>query len=337
MLTNSEVIAPGGNKKRFDVVINAIGYEDRARFSVESDIVSANNYISLAFEKTSLFGYSKNIEIMTVLGASIIERVSLQTENDAIDKKIRELHEGKPLNIACDISSMNRSMISAVFRALIRNLDIIRSASIIYTPAKFSPPSSDYPQIDQIGPVTPELSGYQSAPSLPIGLLIGLGYEFGIAAGILNGLEPKLTIAFRAVGNDPRYEKAVRTANFNFAFGISRCDVTDYSLMRPDQAARYVDDILASMTRQYRCVLVPMGPKLFEPRRLGRRPFGLSYAAIAGASSMAWYRSSASAGGMFPMGSRRRRLLNQSTHSSVANSTASKLRHGPRRWMTSAL
>jgi hypothetical protein len=33
----------------------------------------------------------------------------------------------------------------------------------------------------------------------------------------------------------------------------------------------------------------------------------------------------------------RKRWLNQSTHSSVANSTASKLRHGPRRWMTSAL
>ena len=38
-----------------------------------------------------------------------------------------------------------------------------------------------------------------------------------------------------------------------------------------------------------------------------------------------------------PMGSRRRRLLNRSTHSSVANSTASKDRHGPRRWMSSAL
>ena len=45
----------------------------------------------------------------------------------------------------------------------------------------------------------------------------------------------------------------------------------------------------------------------------------------------------AAAGGMKPMGSRSRRLLNQSTHSRVANSTASKLRHGPRRWMTSAL
>jgi len=37
------------------------------------------------------------------------------------------------------------------------------------------------------------------------------------------------------------------------------------------------------------------------------------------------------------MGSSSRRLLNQSTHSNVANSTASNDRHGPRRWMTSAL
>jgi hypothetical protein len=37
---------------------------------------------------------------------------------------------------------------------------------------------------------------------------------------------------------------------------------------------------------------------------------------------------------MLPMGSSSRRLLNQSTHSSVANSTASNDRHGPRRWKT---
>src|ERR671911_1136274 len=40
---------------------------------------------------------------------------------------------------------------------------------------------------------------------------------------------------------------------------------------------------------------------------------------------------------MFPIGSSRRRWLNQSTHARVANSTASKLRHGPQRWITSAL
>ena len=39
----------------------------------------------------------------------------------------------------------------------------------------------------------------------------------------------------------------------------------------------------------------------------------------------------ASAGGMFPVGLSRRRLLNPSSHSSVAEATASKPRHGPRR------
>ena len=40
---------------------------------------------------------------------------------------------------------------------------------------------------------------------------------------------------------------------------------------------------------------------------------------------------------MLPMGSSRRLRLNQSTHSNVANSTASKERQGPRLWITSAL
>ena len=40
---------------------------------------------------------------------------------------------------------------------------------------------------------------------------------------------------------------------------------------------------------------------------------------------------------MLPIGSRSRRLLNQSTHSRVANSTASRCRHGPLRRMTSVL
>src|SRR5687768_8372297 len=40
---------------------------------------------------------------------------------------------------------------------------------------------------------------------------------------------------------------------------------------------------------------------------------------------------------MLPMDSSRRRLLYQSTHSRVANSTLSKERHGPRRYITSAL
>jgi hypothetical protein len=54
-------------------------------------------------------------------------------------------------------------------------------------------------------------------------------------------------------------------------------------------------------------------------------------------STMAYYRSSASAGGILPIGSSSRQWLNQSTHWKVAYSTASKLRHGPRLWISSTL
>jgi hypothetical protein len=74
-----------------------------------------------------------------------------------------------------------------------------------------------------------------------------------------------------------------------------------------------------------------------EPLRVCRRLIDVSYAAMASVSRAASKLPWASAGGMFPIGLRRRRLLNQSTHSSVACSTASKLRQGPWRWMTFAL
>ena len=80
-----------------------------------------------------------------------------------------------------------------------------------------------------------------------------------------------------------------------------------------------------------------LGAENTEPPRVCRRLFGLSHAAMAVSSSMAWYCVSASAGGILPIGSSSRRWLNQSTHSRVANSTASNDRHGPRRWITSAL
>ena len=74
-----------------------------------------------------------------------------------------------------------------------------------------------------------------------------------------------------------------------------------------------------------------------EPHRVCWRLIEVGYAAMASVSGAAQTFASASGGGMVPVGSGRRRVLNQSTHARVACSTAVRLRHGPRRWMTSAL
>ncbi len=69
----------------------------------------------------------------------------------------------------------------------------------------------------------------------------------------------------------------------------------------------------------------------YEPRRDCRRLILVCCAAADSVSRTAW--ASASAGGMFPMGPSRRRLLTQATRSKVEYSTPSKLRQGPRRRM----
>jgi hypothetical protein len=67
-----------------------------------------------------------------------------------------------------------------------------------------------------------------------------------------------------------------------------------------------------------------------EPPRVYRRRFCLSQAVSADSFNWRWYAISDSAGGTLPIGSSNRRLLNQSTHCKVADSTASRPRHGPR-------
>ena len=75
----------------------------------------------------------------------------------------------------------------------------------------------------------------------------------------------------------------------------------------------------------------------YEPPRICRRLLGLKLRRHGWLVKHGVITPSASAGGMLPMGSSNRRWLNQSTHSNVANSTASNDRQGLRRWITSPL
>lgn len=264
MLTDSQTLAIGDQPVTFDLLINAVGYEERAGFSLSSGLCRAEKFVSFLFQDEGLFSYRANFQAMRRRGSQFIPQDQIGSETRPVSDFFSELLSGGKIRVGVDISSMNRTMIASILRILLVNRRHIESLRLIYSPATFRVPDDEYPQIQQIGPVIPELSGHDSNPSLPIGLLIGLGYEFGIAVGIMNRLEPKLTIAFRASGNGTDYEEAVRRANFNFEFGLSRCEVSDYSLIEPHTASIYIEDVLYSMVRQYRCILVPMGPKLLS-------------------------------------------------------------------------
>jgi hypothetical protein len=78
-------------------------------------------------------------------------------------------------------------------------------------------------------------------------------------------------------------------------------------------------------------------PQITEPPRFLRRRFSWFQAAMLSPDAVSWKPLSASAGGICPIGPRRRRWLNQSTHLRVSHSTASAVLQDGRRWITSAL
>jgi len=74
-----------------------------------------------------------------------------------------------------------------------------------------------------------------------------------------------------------------------------------------------------------------------EPSRFFRRVYSVTPPQAVEVCWWRLYSSSCSAGGTYPIGSSKRRLLYQSTHSRVANSTSARERHGPRGRMISVL
>ena len=165
--------------------------------------------------------------------------------------------------IALDISSMNRTMMAEALFAMMRLRSHIDSVELMYVPGEFKQPKSEFPEIERIGAVIPELSGFSADPELPIGVVMGLGYEYGLAVGLINRLEPRLTVCFRATGYDVRYEDACRHANLDFDFGCSNVELGSYPLIDAASAYRHLENVVFGMTKGFRVVVVPLGPKIF--------------------------------------------------------------------------
>jgi len=191
----------------FDLFINATGYEERASSLFRHGCVEAPHYISALFPNHRILAFNENVRIMQDVSATLVEnpveffRAAFE---DLAKSMVTKL--GRTLRIGLDVSSMNRTMAATVLLSLFACQSLIVSLNIFYVPGRFKPPKLSFSPIQQIGAVTPELSGFDSEPGLPLALILGLGFEYGTAVGIINQLEPQATLCFRAIGHDTRFE-----------------------------------------------------------------------------------------------------------------------------------
>lgn len=167
------------------------------------------------------------------------------------------------MRICVDISSMSRPMMAQVVFGLSRLRKIDLAVEFVYCPAKYDPPPKSTMPIMQSGPVIPEYAGWSTRPDFASTLVVGLGYEYGRALGALEYLEPSAAWAFTALGDDRRYEKAVKKANDDLWNILAKDRIYEYKIAGPYDVACKLESLVYGLIQYSRPTLLPLGPKIF--------------------------------------------------------------------------
>lgn len=246
-----------------DLYISAIGYETRSTALICAGRVATRRHLAIMFAGDQVLAFQDNLAVMRRLGARLVDDVVSFCRRDLCNELVAIAREtGSRPRLAIDVSSMNRTMAATILTVLFANRQLIESLEICYVPARYVAPALSFTPITQVGAVTPELSGFDAEPGLPIALVLGLGYEYGTAIGLIHQLEPQYTLCLRAIGRDQRFQEAVRSANLDFDFGAYNVELTEYDLNNVQSAFQHIENIVFSLQTNFRVVLVPMGPKI---------------------------------------------------------------------------
>ncbi|NBC31058.1 MAG: hypothetical protein GVY13_00095 [Alphaproteobacteria bacterium] len=169
----------------------------------------------------------------------------------------------KPIRVLVDISCMSRTMICELTYLMLQKYKDKFRSTFCYLPAQFSRPHREYPKVRSVGPAFGPYAGFDFNPGDPLALILGIGFEYGLALGMINRLEPKKTIALWGSGHLKEFDSEVKKANFDFDFSPYQVAVLEYKLNDPLSAFIRMDNIVSNLVPEYRVILAPMGPKIF--------------------------------------------------------------------------
>lgn len=247
---------------QFDIAIVAVGFEQRCKWVTDTKNIQAGVSLGLEFGFLTEGSYASNFEFFSARGFQIINGLGPNAVKDISANLLRGVGSSSSVTIFLDISAMSREMIANVIlslKTLSPGKDL--SVTVAYAPSEFSGPYRPAP-IRLASPIKPVLAGWTTSPELPVGALFGLGCEPGLALGALQFLEPNKAWVFSPVGIDPRFDKALVSANEHVEdiFDVTRFD---YDIKTPSVARAKIEVLLNAVEHDFRLVIVPFGPKIF--------------------------------------------------------------------------
>lgn len=253
---------------QYDAAIVAVGYERRAKHAYEMLAPESRVKIGVHFSNLSQGSYKSNLSFFTQRD---FECVPFPFWNGGfVQTRIMESRrinyakcEVRDVRVFVDISSMSRFMLASVVVMLWKlSFDVPVIVDFVYSVAAYTPPHPEMEQIANAGPVLPEFSAWGS-PHVPTAAIIGLGYELHKALGILEFIEPAQVWVLQGRSPDPKYDRGVDKANRLLCEGLPSKSIIQYRVAQPLECYSAVESLVAGVSREFRPVLVPFGPKVF--------------------------------------------------------------------------
>lgn len=254
--------------EQYDIFISSLGYEARSTFAPKKFGKKSERRVAVAFTDRLVGAYLENkdfyekneYEIITYNQDNFCERIS-SIVNSQIESAS---HQPDVLRLVIDISSMSRPIIASLCLCLSREASKIDIEVVfLYCPAKYTPPSDKQNVVSISEPVIPELAGWSMHPEMPPAALVGLGFEYDLALGAIEFLEPAAVWAFCPYGEDRKFEVALEENNEDFLNDTDRSRIVRYDVRNPYDCFIDLEALTYGLCSHMRPVIVPSGPKIF--------------------------------------------------------------------------
>jgi hypothetical protein len=275
------VVASEGIHERWDVMIVALGYEERSVHVAKEYSDRADTRVALAFGSSDTLSYGRN--------ATILEDLEFALESMPADvgrcviNHVENVVSEVP-RIAIDVSSFTRGHLAQIVDAL-RFFRRACSIDFLYSPAGASNWQGDVGPITIAQPIHPGFTSWVDDPAAPLAALIGVGVEDNLALGIAEYLDVSYAHAFVPVGGDAAFDSMNVEANSQFFLAEYTVRRSEYKLGDPFRLFLRLESLIYGMSPVIRVAIVPLGPKIFAL-------CGLLAASVSGRSSTVWRFSS---------------------------------------------
>ena len=259
-----QVLNSDGNfKDKYHLFIGVLGYESRSSYIAEKISNKCEHKLAFTYTDNQVLKYKDNERTFTELGFNIIS-ASYSDLSHSLETNMKKISSDGIINILIDISSMPRTLSAQLIYYFLNYKKSSINLTISYSLSKYYEPVHETAVVSR-GPVIPEFSGWTLRSGAKRTLLMGLGYEYERAFGMVEYIEPSDVWLFIPQGADHEFDERVFKENKSLINFIGEEKLIKYNPLDPYPLYLNLSHLAYGAAKSIgNLYFMPFGPKVFH-------------------------------------------------------------------------